>query len=116
MRLVAKWIITALAFLALPSIIPGIAIASFSTALLAAFFWGLANLIVRPIILLVFLPVTLLTLGLFSFVVNAILFWGIGSFVKGFTVANFMAAFLGALAMSVVHVFVNFLLKDRDDE
>ena len=116
MRLIAKWIIVALALLALPKFIPGIAIDSFSTALLVAFFWGLANLIVRPIILLVFLPVTILTLGLFSFVVNALLFWGIGSFVKGFTVANFTAAFLGALVMSVVHVLVNILLKDGDDE
>jgi putative membrane protein len=76
----------------------------------------LANLIIRPILLLVFLPVTLLTLGLFSFVVNALLFWGIGSFVKGFEVATFTAAFLGALAMSVVSVLVNFLLKDSDDD
>lgn len=116
MRLIAKWVIVALALLALPSFIPGIAIASFGTALLVAFFWGLANLIVRPIILLVFLPVTILTLGLFSFVVNALLFWGIGSFVKGFTVASFTAAFLGALVMSVVHVLVNLLLKESDDE
>jgi len=116
MRLIAKWIVVALALLALPSFIPGIAIASFSTALLVAFFWGLANLIVRPIILMVLLPITILTLGLFSFVVNALLFWGIGSFVKGFEVSNFTAAFLGALAMSVVSVLINFLLKDRDDE
>lgn len=116
MRLLAKWIIVALAFLALPEVIPGIAIASFSTALLVAFFWGLANLIVRPILLLIFLPINLITLGLFSFVVNALLFWGIGSFLEGFEVANFTAAFLGALAMSVVSVLVSFLLKDRGDE
>lgn len=116
MRLIAKWIIVALALLALPSIIPGIAIASFGTALLVAFFWGLANLIIRPIILLVFLPITLITLGLFSFVVNALLFWGIGNFVKGFEVATFTDAFLGALVMSAVSVLVNFLLKDRDND
>ena len=116
MRLIAKWIIISLALLALPSFVPGIAIASFSTALLVAFFWGLANLIVRPLILLVFLPITILTLGLFTFVVNALLFWGIGSFVKGFEVSNFTAAFLGALVISVVSVLVNFLLKERDDE
>lgn len=114
MRLIAKWIIVALTLLALPNFIPGIAIDSFSTALLVAFFWGLANLIIRPIILLVFLPINLLTLGLFTFVVNALLFWGI-SFVKGFEVASFTAAFLGALVISVVSILMNFILKDRDE-
>lgn len=116
MRIIAKWIIVALALLAIPSFVPGIAIASFPTALLVAFFWGLANLIIRPILLLVFLPITIITLGLFSFVVNALLFWGIGNFVEGFEVANFTAAFLGALVMSVVSLLANLLLKDRDDE
>ncbi len=116
MRIIAKWIIVALALLAIPSFIPGIAISSFSIALLVAFFWGLANLIIRPIILLVFLPVTILTLGLFTFVVNALLFWGIGNFVEGFEVGSFTAAFLGALVMSVVSFLANLLLKDRDDE
>ncbi|HAT68041.1 MAG: hypothetical protein A2481_03570 [Candidatus Yonathbacteria bacterium RIFOXYC2_FULL_47_9] len=116
MRILAKWIVVALALLALPSIIPGIAITSFSTALLVAFFWGLANLIIRPVLLLVFLPITIITLGLFSFIVNALLFWGIGSFVEGFEVSNFTAAFLGALVMSVAGFLANLLLKDRDDE
>lgn len=115
MRLIAKWIIVALAFLALPQIVPGIAISAFSTALIVAFFWGLANIVIKPIILLVFLPINLLTLGLFTFVVNTILFWGIASFVKGFYVAGFIPAFWGALAMSAVGMFAHFLLKERND-
>jgi len=115
MRLIAKWIIVALTLLSLPNFIPGIEITSFSIALLVAFFWGLANLIIRPLILLVFLPITIITLGLFTFVVNALLFWGIGSFVKGFEVENFTAAFLGALVISVVSILMNFILKDRDE-
>lgn len=115
MRLIAKWMLVALALLALPNFIPGIAIASFTTALVVAFFWGLVNLIIKPIILLVLLPINLLTLGLFTFVVNALLFWGIGSFVKGFEVAGFMPAFWGALVMAVVGTLVNMLLSGKDD-
>lgn len=114
MRLIAKWIIVALALLALPYFISGISISRFSAALIVAFFWGLANAIIKPIITLVFLPINLLTLGLFSFVVNALLFWGIGSFVKGFDVAGFVPAFLGALVMSIVGVFANYILKESD--
>ena len=115
MRLIAKWIIIALTLLALPQVIPGISISAFGVALIVAFFWGLANVIIKPIILLVLLPINLLTLGLFTFVVNAGLFWGIAHFIKGIEVANFKAAFLGALAMSVVGMLANFILKDRDD-
>ena len=115
MRLIVKWIIVALALLALPRIIPGVHISAFGTALIVAFFWGLANVIIKPIILLVLLPINLLTLGLFTFVVNALLFWGIGYFVKGFEVANFTSAFLGALVMSVVGFLANLLLKDHND-
>lgn len=115
MRIIAKWILIALALLGLPQIIPGITIASFTTALIVAFFWGLVNLIIKPIILLVLLPINIITLGLFTFVVNALLFWGIGSFVKGFYVAGFMPAFWGALAMAIVGVVVNMLLSGKDD-
>ncbi len=114
MRLLAKWIIIALAFLTLPNFIPGIFVASFQTALIVAFFWGVANLIIKPVLLLVLLPITLLTLGLFTFVVNALLFWGIGNVVQGFSVGGFVPAFLGALVMTAVHVVANFLLKEND--
>lgn len=115
MRLLAKWMLVALTLLALPNFIPGIAIASFTTALIVTFFWGLVNLVIKPIILLVLLPINLLTLGLFTFVINALLFWGIGSFVKGFEVAGFVPAFWGALVMAAVGVLVNMLLNGKDD-
>ena len=116
MRLIAKWIIVALAFLALPNFISGISItASFSTALVIALIWGVLQSFIRPIILLALLPINLITLGLFSFVVNAILFWAIGSFIKGFEVAGFIPAFFGALIISVVTMSVNFILKKRPE-
>lgn len=115
MRLLAKWILVALAFLALPKVIPGISVVSFGAALVVAFFWGLANLIIKPILLLVLLPINLITLGLFTFVVNALLFWGISAFVKGFFVEGFIPAFLGALVMTAVGMLINLLLDRRDD-
>lgn len=115
MRIVAKWVIVALSFLALPHIISGITIDSFQTALIVALVWGVVNLIIRPIILLLFLPVTIITLGLFTFVVNAMLFWGVGSFVDGFEVSGFVPAFFGALIISAVSVVVNILFKSKDN-
>lgn len=116
MRLIAKWIIIALVFLALPEIIPGIAItASLGTALLVAFFWGVAQSLIRPIVLLVLLPINLITLGLFSFVVNALLLWAIGNIIQGFSVEGFVSAFLGALVLSGVGMFINAVLKDREE-
>ncbi len=115
MRLLAKWIIIALAILAIPHIVSGIVVVSFTTALIVAFFWGFANLVIKPILLILALPITILTLGLFTFVVNALLFWGIASFVKGFYVDGFVAAFLGALIVSVAGMLANFILKDNSN-
>ena len=112
MKLIAKWILVALAFLVLPEFISGIAIASFKTALVVALFWGLANLVIKPILLLVLLPITILTLGLITFVVNALLLWGIGNLIQGFTVDGFVPAFLGELVLTVVSMIANFILKD----
>lgn len=113
MRLIAKWILVALAFLVLPEFIDGIVIESFSTALVVALFWGLANLVIKPILLLVLLPITVATLGLFTFVVNALLLWGIGNLIQGFTVSGFIPAFLGALVLTAVSVISSFILKDN---
>jgi len=116
MRLIAKWIIIALVFLALPEIIPGISItASLTTALLVAFFWGVAQSLIRPIVLLVLLPINLITLGLFTFVVNALLLWAIGNVIQGFSVEGFVPAFLGALVLSGVGMFINAVLKEREE-
>jgi putative membrane protein len=102
MKLIAKWIIVALTILALPSFVPGITVTSFGIALLVAVFFGILYAVVRPIILLLAFPITLITFGLFSFVVNALLFWGVGSFVKGFEVAGFLPALIGSFVVSAV--------------
>ena len=81
---------------------PGIAVASFWTAMVAALVLGLVNTIIRPILILLTLPATLLTLGLFIFVINGLLFWFVGSFVQGFTVSGFWPGVGGAIVYSIV--------------
>ena len=115
MKLIAKLLIIALVILALPSFVPGISIAqsAYGTALLVAVLFGILNAVVRPVILLVAFPITILTFGLFSFVVNALLFWGVGTFLKGFEISGFIPALLGSLVISVVSSVMNTLLSDR---
>ena len=100
--LILKWLISALAFLALPHIVPGITVAGFGTALVLALFWGLINITVKPILLLLTLPLNLLTLGIFTFILNGFLLWLLGGIIKGFEVHGFWVAVLGALVLSVI--------------
>jgi putative membrane protein len=101
-RLLAVWLINALALMAVAYLLPGIAVADFFAALVAALVLGLANAVIRPVLILLTLPVTLLTLGLFIFVINGLLFWFVGSFVTGFVVAGFWWGVAGAIVYSIV--------------
>jgi putative membrane protein len=97
MRLLLRWLISALALLALPYVISGIQLKSFYIALIVAVLLGLVNAVIRPVLILLTLPVTILTLGLFILVINALMFWFVASFVDGFVVSGFWAAFFGAI-------------------
>jgi putative membrane protein len=112
MRLILRWIISALALLALPYVISGIQLKSFYIALIAAVLLGLVNAVIRPILILLTLPVTVLTLGLFILVINGLLFWFVGSFVEGFHVSGFWAGFFGAILYSLITWAANALLLD----
>jgi putative membrane protein len=96
------WLINALALLALPYVVPSVRVDSFLTALVAALILGLVNTLIRPILVLLTLPVTLVTLGLFVFVINALLFWFVASFVQGFSVGGFWSAFFGAIVYALI--------------
>ena len=102
MRLLAVWLVNALALMAVAYLLPGIAVADFFAALVAALVLGLVNAVIRPVLILLTLPATLLTLGLFIFVVNGLLFWFVGSFVTGFVVTGFWWGVAGAIAYSIV--------------
>lgn len=102
LRFLIRLLGVALALLAIASFVPGITVASFYTALVVSVFWGIISLTLKPLLNLAALPINLLTLGLFSFVINALLFWFLASFVKGFAVAGFMPALVGSLVLSAV--------------
>ena len=102
MRLLLTWLINAVALLALPYVFSSINVDSFFTALLVAVVLGFVNAVIRPILILLTLPATILTLGLFIFVINGLLFWWVGSFLEGFRVAGFWPGFFGAIVYSLI--------------
>lgn len=111
MFILLKWLINALALIGIAYLVRGINVSSFYAAMVAALVLGLINALVKPLLILLTLPVNILTLGLFTFVINALLFWFASTVVKGFSVADFAAAFWGALCLSIVSWLTNILLK-----
>lgn len=110
MHWVVVWLINTAALFALPYLMSSITISSFGTALLAALILGLINALIRPVLVLLTLPVTLLTLGLFIFVINGLMFWLVSGLVSGFQVAGFWAAVGGALLYSIISWALSTLL------
>jgi putative membrane protein len=113
MRMLLSWLINAVALIALPYIFKSITVDTFVTALLVAVILGLINTLIRPVLVLLTLPVTLLTLGLFIFVINGLLFWAVGSFVPGFHVDGFWAGVFGAIVYSIISWALASLLPDK---
>ena len=115
MRLLLVWLINAIALLALPYLMPSITVDSVPAALIAALILGLINTFIRPLLILLTLPATLLTLGLFIFVINGLLFWFVGSFIRGFHVAGFWSAVFGAILYSIISWALSALLLGNRD-
>ena len=113
MRLILTWLINAVALIAVPYIMKSITVDSFTTALVVALILGLINTLIRPILVLLTLPVTILTLGLFIFVINGLLFWAVGSFVDGFHVAGFWSGVFGAIVYSIISWALSSLLMPK---
>jgi len=113
--LLFRWVINAIGLMLVAYLVPGIEVASLYTALIAAFVLGLANALVRPILFILTLPVTILTLGLFSFVLNALMVWLVSTVVKGFEVQGFIPAFLAALFLWVLSLLTNWLIDQAKE-
>jgi putative membrane protein len=111
MKLIAKWLLSASALLAVAYLYSGVQVSGFGAALLAAFVIGLLNTIVRPVLVVLTLPVTLVTLGLFLFVINALMFWAAAGVMDGFKVNGFASALLGSLIYSVFGVVIESALE-----
>jgi putative membrane protein len=107
MKMIVRWMLLAAALLLVAHLYPGVTVASFSSALWAALVLGLLNTLVRPLLVLLTLPVTLLTLGLFLFVINALMFWAAASLLEGLNVAGFGAALIGSLLYSVCGMVID---------
>ena len=102
MNIVIRVLLTALTLVVIERFIDGISVDGLYYAIMAAIVLGLLNLIVRPILLVLSLPVTIVTLGLFTFVINALIFWFAASFLAGFTVSGFLPALIGSIIVTIV--------------
>ena len=107
MKTLVRWLLLAAALLLVAQLYSGVSVASFGAALLAAFVIGLFNTLVRPLLVLLTLPVTLLTLGLFLFVINALMFWAAASTLDGFNVTGFTGALVGSLLYSLCGIVID---------
>jgi putative membrane protein len=113
MRLLLVWILNAIALLAVAYLYPGVQVQDWKAAAIAALVLGLVNTLVKPVLFLLTLPVTIVTLGLFLFVLNALLFWAVASLLPGFHVDGFWAALLGAILYSIIGWLLSQLIPDR---
>jgi len=110
-----KWLISSLAIMLIGWLIPGVGIASFWTALWLVVLLGLINVTLKPLLIVLTLPINLLTLGLFTFVINAVLIMFASSIVKGFSVSGFLTALVFSLILSLFNYIISILFKNRKE-
>ena len=110
-KLLVRWGLLAAALLLVAHLYAGVTVTSFGAALIAALVLGLLNAIVRPLLVLLTLPVTLMTLGLFLFVINALMFWAASGLLQGFHVKDFWAALIGSLIYSALRLLIDAVLQ-----
>jgi putative membrane protein len=111
MKLISKWLLNAVALLAIAQLYNGVQISSFGSAMLAALVVGLFNALLRPVLVVLTFPVTVLSLGLFLFVINALMFWSAASVLDGFHVDGFGAALWGSLMYTAIGLVINLALE-----
>ncbi|UUX96064.1 phage holin family protein [Aquabacterium sp. J223] len=111
MKLIVRWLLLAAALLLVAHLYPGVVVQSFGSALIAAVVLGLLNTLLRPLLVLLTLPVTLLTLGLFLFVINAVIFWAAASLLPGLHVQGFVAALIGSLIYSLCGMVIDVAME-----
>lgn len=114
MRLLLRWVLGAGAFWLIAQYMPGVSVSNWKVALVLAFLWGLIGFTVKPVLVLLTLPITLLTFGLFTLVINGFLLWLLGGVVKGFEVDTFLHAIIAAFVLSLSLGAINWIF-DRDE-
>ena len=113
MRLLLTWLINALALFALPFLMSSVTVTNFGAAIVAALVLGLVNTLVRPVLVLLTLPVTVLSLGLFILVINALLFWAVTHVVNGIAVSGFFSALIASILYSIISWALSTLLLKK---
>ena len=111
MKLVVRWLLLAAALLLVAHLLPGVTVRGFTAAMVTALVLGLLNTLVRPLLVVLTLPVTMLTLGLFLFVINALMFWAAAGLLDGFAVASFGTALLGSLIYSLCGMLIDVAIE-----
>lgn len=111
MVLLLRWFLLACALLLVAYLYPGVQVTGYASALWAALVLGLLNTLVRPLLVLLTLPITLVTLGLFLFVVNALMFWAAAALLDNFNVAGFGAALIGSVIYSLCALVIDAALE-----
>jgi len=114
MQIIINWIVSALVILAIAYILPGVGVSSFWVALVVALVLGLINAFIRPIVLLLTLPINLLTLGLFTLVIDTVLILLAAWIVTGFDIGSFWWAFIFSIALWVVNMFIKKTVSRSD--
>lgn len=115
LKLLFVWVLNALALMAVAYLVPGIHVANFTAALIAALVIGLVNILIKPLLVLLTLPITLLTLGLFILVINGVLFWLVGHYLQGFSVNSIVVGIIGALVYSLISGVLSAIVPDGKD-
>ena len=111
MKIIVRWLLLAAALLLVAYLYPGVTVKSFGSAMIAAFVIGLFNALLRPVLVLLTLPVTLITLGLFLFVINALMFYFAASMLDGFSVTSFTAALIGSVIYSLCSMVIDVAME-----
>ena len=111
MKIIVRWLLLAAALLLVAHLYTGVHVTSFGAAMIAALVLGLLNTLLRPVLVLLTLPVTVITLGLFLFVINALMFWAAANLLDGFTVAGFSAALIGSLIYSLCGMAIDVVVE-----
>lgn len=116
MNIIFSWVLHAAALVAVTQLVSSVHVDGYGSALIAAIVIGLVNALIKPLLLIITLPLTVLTLGIFILVINALCFWLAGSILRGFVVDGFTGALLGALVYSVLSYGIRWLLSNNHDK
>jgi len=107
-RILANWALSALSIFVVAKYLPGFEVADLTTAFVIALVLGVINATIKPVLKILTFPITIVTLGLFSFVINAALIWIVAYFIQGFSIQGFAPALYGAIILWLINTIVNF--------